>query len=174
MKEKKYILIGCCGMSCSLCPRYHTNGKSKCKGCGTDPHCQYCSTFKCCTVKRNLESCSDCSEVPCERIKNLKDWNGFNTNKIWLKNLHKIKNEGYDSWLNFQLEKKVFLEEALAKYNAGRSKSFIILHFLFFSLASIKKVMNTVRKIDESDIKKRANIFKEILEAEANEQKLEI
>ncbi len=34
--------------------------------------------------------------------------------------------------------------------------------------------MNIARQIDESDIKKRANIFKEILIIEANEQKLEI
>ena len=56
MKKKKYELIGCCGMSCSLCPRFHTNGKSKCLGCGPDPHCQYCATYKCCTIKNNIES----------------------------------------------------------------------------------------------------------------------
>ncbi len=163
MKEKKYHLIGCCGMSCNLCPRFYTNGKSKCLGCGPDPHCQYCATFKCCTVKNNFESCADCSEMPCDRIKNLKDWKGFNTNKIWLKYLKKIKKVGYEDWNNSQLEKRRYLEVALTKYDSGRSKSFIIHYFLFFDIQIIKEVMKQGEKINESDLKQKAKQSKLLL-----------
>jgi len=36
MKEYKreYPLFSLCGLNCGLCPKYHTNGESKCPGCG--------------------------------------------------------------------------------------------------------------------------------------------
>jgi len=36
MKEKlkKFETIGCCGIDCGLCPRFHTTGTSACPGCG--------------------------------------------------------------------------------------------------------------------------------------------
>lgn len=40
-----------------------------------------------------------------------------------------ISKIGYDNWNNSQLEKRKYLEEALVKYDTGKSKSFIILHF---------------------------------------------
>lgn len=171
---KKYQLIGCCGMSCSLCTRFHTNGKSKCKGCGPDPHCQYCATFKCCTVKNNLESCADCSGMPCDRIKNLKDWKGFNTNKIWLKHLKEIKKVGHKAWNKSQLEKRKYLEVTLTKYDSGRSKSFIILHFLFFNIQIIKEVMKQGEKINEPDLKQKAKRFKILLTRIAEEKGIKI
>ena len=171
---KKYELIGCCGMSCSLCPRFHTNGKSKCLGCGPDPHCQYCATFKCCTIKNNLESCADCTDFPCNKIKNLKDWNGFNTNKIWLKHLNEINKIGYSNWNKSQLDKRKYLEEALIKYDAGKSKSFIILHFLFFNIQIIKEVMRNGEKINEPDLKQKAKEFKRLLKKIAEENGIKI
>lgn len=174
MKKKKYELIGCCGMSCSLCPRFHTNGKSKCLGCGPDPHCQYCATYKCCTIKNNLESCADCNNVPCDKINNLKDWKGFNTNKIWLKHLKEIKKIGYNNWNKSQLDKRKYLEEALVKYDSGRSKSYIILHFLFFNIQIIEEVMKQGEKINEPDLKQKAKQFKILLKRTAEDKGIEI
>jgi hypothetical protein len=171
---KKYELIGCCGMSCSLCPRFHTNGKSKCLGCGPDPHCQYCATFKCCTIKNNLESCADCSQFLCDKINNLKDWKGFDTNKIWLSHLKQIKESNYCDWNKSQLDKKKYLEEALTKYDSGRSKSFIILHFLFFNLQLVKEVMENGEEINEPDIKQRSKEFKNLLKRTAEENGIKV
>jgi len=32
----KYPEIGICGLSCRLCPRYHTESKSRCGGCKSE------------------------------------------------------------------------------------------------------------------------------------------
>jgi hypothetical protein len=32
----RHIEIGICGLSCRLCPRYHTDGVSRCGGCKSD------------------------------------------------------------------------------------------------------------------------------------------
>jgi len=34
VKLKKNETIGCCGIDCGLCPRFHTKGDSVCPGCG--------------------------------------------------------------------------------------------------------------------------------------------
>ncbi len=172
--SKKYFLIGCCGMSCNLCPRYHIDGKSKCLGCGLDAHCKYCATYKCCNFNKNLESCADCSDTPCEKINNLKDWNGFNTNKIWLKHLDEIKKIGYSNWNKLQSNKRKYLEEALEKYNAGRSKSFIIRHFLFFDIQTIIDLMKCGEKINEVNLKQKAKEFKSLLNRKAEENGIKI
>lgn len=174
LKNKKYELIGCCGMSCSLCPKYHTNSKSKCCGCGPDLHCKYCATFKCCTIKHQLESCADCTKTPCSKIMNLKDWKGFNTNKIWLKHLKEIKKIGYKNWNKSQVEKRKHVEKALEKYDSGRSKSFIIIHFLFFNIKIIKEVMAQGEKINETDLKHKAKQFKILLKRVAEDNGIKI
>ncbi|TET26129.1 MAG: DUF3795 domain-containing protein, partial [Dehalococcoidia bacterium] len=30
---KKYPIVGACGLNCGLCPRYYTQGTSRCPGC---------------------------------------------------------------------------------------------------------------------------------------------
>ena len=137
--SKTHIMSGCCGMSCSLCPRYYTDGKFKCQGCGPDPHCEYCSTYKCCSVKKAYETCAECFDAPCDRISNLVDWKGFNTRKRWLAHIEEIKEIGLENWERIQKQKAILLMQALEKYNAGRSKGLICLSFLLFDIPTIKK-----------------------------------
>jgi hypothetical protein len=33
---KSFSYVGCCGIDCGLCPRFHTNGPSACPGCDGD------------------------------------------------------------------------------------------------------------------------------------------
>ena len=55
--EKKYPTIGCCGIDCGLCPRYYTEGKSRCPGCFgpqfMDIMGQSCSFITCCVKNKN-------------------------------------------------------------------------------------------------------------------------
>lgn len=70
-KLKKYETIGCCGIDCGLCPRFHTKGESGCPGCGglnfKDKH-PSCGFLTCCVIKNELEVCSDCNDYPCKRF----------------------------------------------------------------------------------------------------------
>ena len=67
-KLKKYETIGCCGIDCGLCPRFHTTGDSACPGCGglnfKEKH-PSCGFLTCCAIKNGREVCSDCSHYPC-------------------------------------------------------------------------------------------------------------
>jgi hypothetical protein len=166
---KTHVLAGCCGMSCSLCPRFHTAAKSKCLGCGPDPHCQFCSSFKCCTGK-SFETCADCPESPCDRIKGLSDWKGFPTEKIWLRHVEEIKDVGLEAWEGEQLQKKEFLEAALAEHDSGRSKRMICLSFLTMSVAEIDDLLRTAGgRIKSPDVKVRASEFRALLKARIEE-----
>ena len=65
--KKKYFTIGCCGIDCGLCPRFHTKGDSVCPGCGglgfKEKH-PSCGFLTCCVTKKGLEVCSDCPDYP--------------------------------------------------------------------------------------------------------------
>ena len=141
MKTKKYALVGCCGMSCALCPRFHSQSRSKCPGCGLSSNRQYCSTFKCCTVNNHYETCAECAVFPCERLFRQADWAGFNTRKKWLENIKLIKEKGIEQWFNEQIEKEAMLKEALKFFNNDQMRSFLCLSFLYFDLETAKKLL---------------------------------
>jgi len=59
----KHFEIGICGLSCRLCPRYHTEGKSKCGGCKTESRTAVgCPFITCAVKKKGIEFCWDCEE----------------------------------------------------------------------------------------------------------------
>ncbi|MGA1840893.1 MAG: DUF3795 domain-containing protein [bacterium] len=173
--SKKHLLVGCCGMSCGLCPRFYIVGKSKCLGCSLDSHGFYCSTFKCCNVKKSLETCAYCQESPCDRLNRMKDWKSFNTGKIWLRHNEQIKENGLEEWIKIQNQKKEYLEKALEVYDADRSKNIICLSFTLFDIKTIKKLMEAAKlEITENDKKIKAKKFKILIEKMAQDKKIKL
>ena len=66
---KKYNTIGCCGIDCGLCPRFHTNGASACPGCcGKDFKEKHpsCGVVTCCVDKHKFETCADTPCIFCD------------------------------------------------------------------------------------------------------------
>ena len=89
-------IISACGNDCSICPRYNygpyvktdaelrstaelwhkigyrdhivTNEEISCAGCKVDNWCRY-NIIKC-TSGRNIDNCGQCSQYPCDNIKN--------------------------------------------------------------------------------------------------------
>ncbi|NOQ22916.1 MAG: hypothetical protein GQ565_09775 [Candidatus Aegiribacteria sp.] len=172
---KKHTMSGCCGMSCSLCPRFHTDGKSKCLGCGPDPHCVYCSTYKCCSVKKAYETCAECIDSPCARISNLADWKRFSTGKRWLLHIEEIKKNGLEKWERIQEQKAVLLKQALEQYNSGRSKGIICLSFLLFDIPTIQKLLEKANAIiSDIELKDRAKKFKVLIKEFAKKKEIKL
>ncbi len=69
--EKRRPTLGCCGLDCGLCPRYHASGASRCPGCGGPDFAQKHPArgfHTCCFKKRGLEACAHCAEYPCPRF----------------------------------------------------------------------------------------------------------
>jgi hypothetical protein len=97
---KKYPTIEVYGPDCGLCPRYYSEGSSRCYECaGIGFHDKHltCSFITCCVKNRNLEVCSECSEFPCAKFKSadeyyqLKENSSYPSPKKILPNLYFIK-----------------------------------------------------------------------------------
>jgi hypothetical protein len=164
--NKQYNLIGCCGISCGLCPRYQSKAKSRCLGCGPDDHCNYCSIFKCCTVKHNFETCADCREFPCDKFSKWFDKDSFVTHQECLSNIQNIKTVGIDEFLKEQEKRKELLEIMLEKYNPGRSMSFYCLASALVSTESLKRAVNQIDNAKEGKPKLLKISIQELAEKE--------
>ena len=145
MPLRKYPTIGCCGIDCGLCPRYHTDGASRCPGCGGEgfeekhPPCGY---ITCCVKKRGLNMCAECAEFPCARFdKETGERDSFVLHRQIMSNQRLIAEIGIDGYIKRQRERISFLETALARYDDGRSKSFFCIAAALLSVESLKRAL---------------------------------
>jgi hypothetical protein len=131
MKEyiRKFPLFSLCGLNCGLCPRYQTDGVSKCPGCGGDDfHLKHpaCTVITCNKKHDNVEYCFQCSLYPCEKYKKQSKTDSF----ISYKNIEENFNNAKKDLKHFQKEliKKIkILEYLIGNYNDGRKKISIVL-----------------------------------------------
>jgi hypothetical protein len=165
---KKYPLIGCCGISCGLCPRFQSKSKSRCLGCGPDAHCSYCPIFRCCAMKQNHETCADCSEFPCKRFDRWFDSDSFVTHQKCLPNIQKIRKMGIKRYLKEQEERKRILETMLEKYNPGQCMSLYSLASALMSIESLKKAIKRIEGVE----KDKAKSFKRLIQESAEKENI--
>jgi hypothetical protein len=176
---KRYNTIGCCGIDCGLCPRFHTKGDSVCPGCdGLDFKQKHpsCGFLTCCAIKRGFEVCSDCKDYPCSRFDSeRKGFDSFVTHKRIFPNLDSIKSSGIDSFINQQQIRMTILIDFLTHYDDGRSKSFFCLSC---ALLPIKELYDELEYItnnyDSLSIKEKNKILKDRLLKKANDLKTEL
>jgi Zn-finger protein len=184
---KMYPTIGVCGLDCGLCPRYYTEGASRCPGCGgpnfLNKH-PSCSFITCCVKKNNFEVCAFCSAFPCSKFKTDKEIQQFEGSssyppykKIML-NLNYIKDYGIEKFIDNQKKRIRLLEKLLQNYDDGRSKSFFCKAAALLDINSLEDSLHTALqkiksyKISSTDIKLRAKIIKEILNESALKEKI--
>jgi len=179
--EKKYPTIACCGLDCGLCPRYYTEGPSRCPGCcGPDffkvnPGCGY---ITCCVKKRKLEVCAECLDFPCKRFDG---WFGTKPYDSWIchrkaePNLKFIKEKGLKEFIKQQQKRIDLLKTMLNDFNDGRSKSFFCLSATLLSIQGLESAIKEVSvKTKKEDMKTRAKALKEKLKEIAEKEKVEL
>jgi len=174
---KKYPTIGACGLDCGLCPRYYTQGPSRCPGCcGPDFFSKHplCSFVTCCVKKKNLEVCADCPEFPCPKFEfeGENSYDSFITHRKTVFNLNFIKENGIEKFIERQKKRIKLLETMLNDYDEGRSKSFYCIATALLSIESLEKSLNNVEKSD--NIKIRAKNLKKILNEMASRKGVEL
>jgi len=188
IEHKKLPAIGCCGIDCGLCPRYYTEGRSKCPGCYgpnfIEVMGQACSFITCCVKKRGFENCGECNDFPCTKFNNKwfgKDaYDSFVTHRKAISNLHLIKEQGMELFLKQQKKRIRLLEEMLNRYNEGRSKSFYCLSTALLSIEGIEQALDSANKkirisgIKENDYKSKAKILKEALQEVAGQENIKL
>jgi len=167
---KKSALVGCCGISCGLCPRFQSKAKSRCLGCGPDAHCTYCPIFRCSSMKRNFETCADCPEFPCVKFAKWFDGDSFVTHSKCLPNIQRIKKVGAKDFLKEQKERQKLLELMLAKYNPGQCVSMYCLACALIPVDSLKKALKQI----ESAKGDKAKAFKVLISELAKKEKISL
>jgi len=183
MSQKKYPTIGCCGIDCGLCPRYYTAGGSRCPGCGGkgfDEVHPSCAVKKCCADNHGLEACGQCPEYPCQRYEDRKkmERDSFVTHKKMYRNHEKIRADGIERFMAEQCVRVSILEDLLANFDDGRTKSFYCLSAALLSPEKLRSAMAgalvEAASKDEKKIKAKAlrAAFLRISEAEGVELKL--
>jgi hypothetical protein len=189
MPLKTYPTIGCCGLDCGLCPRFYTVGHSRCPGCaGPDFFNKHpsCSFITCCVKKKNLEVCAECSEFPCSKFKSEQEYQQRQGSSSYppeikiLPNLNFIKKNGIEKFIKQQRNRIKLLQMMIKNFNDGRSRSFFCkaaalldLTSLTSSLDKAARIIKT-EKIKRNDVKKKAQILKEILRKTAFREGVEL
>lgn len=172
--EKTYPTIGCCGLDCGLCPRFHTASSSKCPGCcgpnffNKHPSCSY---ITCCVKKKNLEVCAQCDEFPCSKFGSLLEgvpkYDSFLTYKKVPFNLDYIRKYGIEKFIEEQKERIELLDLMLKNFDDGRSKSFFCIIATLLPIKILKTILDEIEQklktnqINSNDLKGISKILKE-------------
>jgi hypothetical protein len=176
MKEhpvKTFPTIGCCGIDCGLCPRYHTTGGSRCPGCaGPDFFEKHpsCGQITCCVTRRKLEVCSQCDEFPCSKFESWAEGDSFVTHRKALLNLNSVRAEGLEEFAEQQRKRMGLLETMLENFDDGRAKSFYCLAAALLPVAALEESLHRAQEqvkkdnAKSGDIKTRAGILRGILD----------
>lgn len=134
-------LAGCCGIFCGLCTKYQSKAPSRCLGCRLGEQHSWCSTYRCCVMKRGLVTCIECDDYPCERLLRI-HWASDQESRTAQKNLERIREAGLEVWLGEQRERRLLLESLLDNYNDGRSMSFYCIASALMPVELMSRAVN--------------------------------
>jgi len=123
---RKCPIFSACGLNCGLCPRYYTDGASKCPGCAgcgfSEVH-PACGVLSCCQ-RKGLEHCFSCESYPCSRYDGADLYDSFITHKNQFSDMNRAKTMGVEAYETELKRKAGALEILLKNYDDGRRKSF--------------------------------------------------
>jgi len=156
-KIKNHESIGCCGIDCCLCPRYHTKGDSACPGCGGNDFFQKhpsCGFLTCCSIKKGLEVCAQCNEYPCSKFDSEKEgYDSFVAHRKVFPNQEDIQQHGLPHFLSNQNQRKKILLHFLNNFDDGRSKSFFCISCTLLPLNELNKLYEYSKSFKLTDKK---------------------
>jgi hypothetical protein len=173
---KKHPTIACCGIDCGLCPRYYTDGASRCPGCAGEGFAEKhpsCPIVTCCVVKRSLETCAGCGDFPCGRMMSWDGGDSFVTHRVCLSNLRAIRADGLAAFLKTQRRRMKALGVALERHDDGRSKSFFCLAAALLPVDALERAVREAGT-PTTDRKQAARLLREAFTRIAAEHGLAI
>lgn len=152
--QRPYPLLSACGLNCGLCPRYHTDGTSRCPGCAGEGFWSKhpsCGIISCCCRHGEIEYCFQCDAYPCKRYDGAASADSFITHRHQLKDFIKAKDIGLGAYQVELNEKVEILQELLLNFNSGRQKSFFCIAVNLLDLADVKDVMRRITETASPD-----------------------
>jgi hypothetical protein len=156
-KEPFYAL---CGLNCCLCPRFNTDGASKCPGCGgkdfKEKH-PACTVMSCSIKHGSIEYCFECPEYPCKKYEKRSEKDSFASYDKVLDNFKEAK-ANLNKYLGELKEKYKYLQILIEKYNDGRSKTFFCVVVNNMAYADLCVIMNEIlsdKELQKMETKER-------------------
>lgn len=173
-KERKYPAFSACGLNCGLCPRYHTDGASRCPGCSGKGFLEKhpaCGVLSCCQ-RRGIEYCYLCGEYPCKKYEGAELTDSFITHKNQLKDFHRAKSIGMEAYIAALNIKMDLLEHLLDNFDDGRKKSLFCTAVNLLELDDIKSVIKHIHKETNAyaSIKERSSTASRLIQAMAEKR----
>lgn len=175
--EIKYPQIGICGLSCKLCPMYHTSSKSKCEGCKTEARMSVgCKFITCAVKKKRIEFCWECNEsINCEKWKKHREagkkGDSFKCYQKLEDDTHFIQSNGIKQFLRNQNKREEILIDMLDNFNEGRSKSYYCIAATVMEIKELEEAVLKAKKDSNGlDVKNKSKILHNILDEIANKK----
>lgn len=150
IRENEFVSL--CGLNCGLCPM---KIDGYCPGCGRGSGCQTCSILKCREQQGEYEFCYECIHFPCDKYKNIEEFDSFITHKNQLANLLEIKKDGIEKYTKKISKKSELLNHLLKYYNNGRRKTYFC---IAVSLLDISDIETILEEIESSSSLKKMSI----------------
>lgn len=155
-------LYSLCGLNCGMCPRYQTQGESRCPGCGgMDFRLKHpaCAVITCSKKHGGVEYCFECSSYPCERYSGISDADSFISYSNVITDFAKAKTDGIEQYMTELHEKIAILEFLLSAHNDGRRKAFYCNAVNLLPLPDLREIMLEIEaKISPRDIPPKEQI----------------
>lgn len=143
----KYPEIGICGLSCRLCPSYHTAAKSRCPGCKSAYRMSAgCPFITCAIKKKSVEFCWDCEEnKTCIKWKQHratgKKRDSFKCYQMLEHDILFIRKNGLKKFIKTQKDREKILKRMLLGFNEGRSKSYYCIAATVMEISELKEAL---------------------------------
>jgi len=166
----KYPEIGICGLSCRLCPRYHTESKSRCGGCKSEFRMSAgCPFITCAIKKKGIEFCWQCKEnETCEKWRKhrgfSKQVDSFICYQKLEDNIAFIQKNGVNEFEKLQKTRENLLKDMLQKFNEGRSKSYYCIAATVLEIEELEEALTKAKKDSTGlEIKASSKVLHSIL-----------
>ena len=143
---RDYPQFSACGLNCGLCPRYYTDGQSRCPGCAGEGFSEVhppCGILSCCE-RKGLAYCFLCQEFPCKKYDGVDQSDSFITHKNQFKDLEKAKQLGMEAYQAELDEKMEILEHLLENYDDGRRKGLFCIAVNLLELKDVRTVKDRI------------------------------
>jgi len=167
-----YSKIGVCGLSCRLCPMYHTKTESRCDGCKSPARMTVgCPFITCAVKKREIEFCWLCMEnATCERWKKHQQascqHDSFKCYQKLEDDIAFIREHGLEEYEKQQKTREDFLKEMLEDFNDGRSKSYFCITATVLTISDLEGALSKAKKQSKGmQPKEKAKVIHSIVDA---------
>lgn len=173
----RYPEMGICGLSCQLCPQYHTHSKSRCEGCKSKSRMTLGCPFITCAIKKKaVEFCWECEDsLNCEKWRKHRDaGKRFDSFKCYQKleeDITFIQENGFEEYKKLQNIREAILKDMLNNYNEGRSKSYYCVAVTVLKIEELKQAVIRAEENSKGlDIKRKSKVLHSILDEIAKQE----